>query len=327
MLNFFPLLFLSGLFVPFWWPAAPPPPVGGTYEVSDNWTLVLRAEGKQVSGVLIDEEKYMAPATGTWINETTLALRWRFDAKGLLLEGEGELVFTPDGNSFSGTMRHKVKITQRQSANTRESMGDWKGKRTLRNSALPTIQNPSYFENRPGETVLPNTEEIEEQLPIPPPPPSRPPAGTEPGRMKGMTEAHNVWRKALGLPDLTWSDELARYAQEWAKELASRGCEMEHRPYSGPWMQLYGENIYASWGQQNTPADVVNNWAEERHSFDHNTLRCNGAWYECGHYTQVIWEDTREVGCAMVQCGDQELWICNYNPAGNVQGEKPYRKP
>ena len=24
------------------------------------------------------------------------------------------------------------------------------------------------------------------------------------------------------------------------------------------------------------------------------------------------------VGCAMVECGDEQVWICKYEPAGNI---------
>ena len=38
-----------------------------------------------------------------------------------------------------------------------------------------------------------------------------------------------------------------------------------------------------------------------------------------GHYTQIVWKDTKEVGCAKISCdGNKTLWRCNYNPHGNV---------
>lgn len=148
----------------------------------------------------------------------------------------------------------------------------------------------------------------------------------EPANMKGMTERHNYWRKQLGIKPLTWSNELAAYAQKWADELAKRGCEMEHRPRTGSWAQKYGENIYWSWGMSNTAEAVVDNWAEEIQYFDYNADDwCVGG--VCGHYTQIIWESTTQVGCAMAKCSDgAEIWVCNYNPPGNYMGEKPYKK-
>ncbi len=50
---------------------------------------------------------------------------------------------------------------------------------------------------------------------------------------------------------------------------------------------------------------------------------------QCGHYTQVIWEDTTEVGCAASQykTGQYKDWyivVCKYQTPGNYLNEKPY---
>ena len=44
----------------------------------------------------------------------------------------------------------------------------------------------------------------------------------------------------------------------------------------------------------------------------------------CGHYTQVVWRKSLRVGCGMATCGATEVWVCNYDPAGNWDGERPY---
>lgn len=145
----------------------------------------------------------------------------------------------------------------------------------------------------------------------------------EDDQMKGMTDRHNFWRKKVGTAPLSWSPTLAAFAQAWAKELARRGCEMEHRPDGGQWDgSKYGENIYWSSGMKNQPADVVDSWAGEIEFYDHSTGKCKGG--VCGHYTQVVWKNTTQVGCGMARCGDQEIWVCNYSPPGNYVGQKPY---
>ena len=143
----------------------------------------------------------------------------------------------------------------------------------------------------------------------------------EPENMKGMVARHNFWRAKLGIAGLTWSDKMAKLAQDWANQLASRGCEMKHRPDN-----RFGENIYWCSGFKATPLAVADSWADEQKSFNFTTLTCNGAWYECGHYTQLIWETTKSVGCGMATCGNQQIWVCNYDPPGNWQGQKPYVK-
>jgi pathogenesis-related protein 1 len=147
----------------------------------------------------------------------------------------------------------------------------------------------------------------------------------EPELMKGMVSQHNLWRTKVGVGPLEWSEELASYAQVWADQLAERGCEMQHRPRSGEFTQKYGENIYWCSGMKATPQAVVDSWASELADFNTKKLECNKGKV-CGHYTQVVWSSTREVGCAMARCGNQEIWVCNYNPPGNWVGQKPYIK-
>ena len=47
--------------------------------------------------------------------------------------------------------------------------------------------------------------------------------------------------------------------------------------------------------------------------------------YGAGHYTQVVWADTEELGCGMVYYqGDsffETLIVCNYAKGGNFIGK------
>jgi pathogenesis-related protein 1 len=148
------------------------------------------------------------------------------------------------------------------------------------------------------------------------------PKNDEPANMKGMVARHNYWREKVGVPPITWSNELAVVAGKWAKELKRKGCEMEHSPRSGKFGTGYGENLYWSSGMQRTPEHVVDSWASEIEYYNSSTGKCNGG--VCGHYTQIVWSKTTAIGCAMEKCGDEEIWVCNYNPPGNYVGQKPY---
>ena len=48
-----------------------------------------------------------------------------------------------------------------------------------------------------------------------------------------------------------------------------------------------------------------------------------------GHYTQVVWADTEELGCGMVYYqGDsyyETLIVCNYAKGGNFLGSEMYK--
>jgi len=144
-----------------------------------------------------------------------------------------------------------------------------------------------------------------------------------------MVNRHNHWRGEVGAPNLRWSDSLATYAQAWADSLAKEGCAVMHRN-----QDQYGENL--KWAgarrsrsgrrflQRVTPTQVVDEWADERQWYDYDTDRCQTG-QECGHYTQVVWAKTWEVGCGRAVCTDKsQVWVCNYSPPGNIVGEKPY---
>jgi uncharacterized protein YkwD len=153
----------------------------------------------------------------------------------------------------------------------------------------------------------------------------------------GFTAAHNSVRTALNLPDLAWNDGLAAYAYVWATELVNKnGCTMEHRPQdaSSPCDAQHGENLAWNSGYAENAANVTKRWADEVVDYDYENNSCTPG-EQCGHYTQIVWRDSTEVGCAMLPCGgntgmgnagmgNAEMWVCNYAPPGNWVGEKPY---
>ncbi|NJP11866.1 MAG: hypothetical protein HC866_22300 [Leptolyngbyaceae cyanobacterium RU_5_1] len=132
-----------------------------------------------------------------------------------------------------------------------------------------------------------------------------------------MVNAHNEWRTRYGVPAVTWSPQLAAYAQEWANTLL-REDRFGHRPQSP-----YGENLAWAGGQQMSPERVVRMWGEEVKDYNYTTNTCKPGKV-CGHYTQIVWRNTKQIGCGVARGNGKEIWVCNYNPPGNVIGRKPY---
>jgi uncharacterized protein YkwD len=130
-----------------------------------------------------------------------------------------------------------------------------------------------------------------------------------------MLAAHNAARAAVKTKPLVWSDKLAVAAQDWANVLITRQGLIHQKK------SKYGENMYEMTGGKSTPEAVVKVWTSEGSDYDYKTNRCRGA---CGHYTQVIWRDSKELGCAVARRGDREVWVCEYSPPGNYVGERPY---
>ena len=192
----------------------------------------------------------------------------------------------------------------------------------------PEIDNEPPMILNKDEIVLPSADYIPEPQPSV--------LKAKPPRFfSGVLNAHNRIRAKHNLKPLKWSDKLAKYSQEWADHLGrGQSCKMYHRSGSPP----YGENLFISsaviWTQDNKEVsrernrvgirDVVKVWTDEEKWFNYKTNSCQPG-QQCGHYTQVVWRETSEVGCAVKYCGDQsQNWVCSYNPPGNYVGKRPY---
>ncbi|CAI5488933.1 unnamed protein product [Closterium sp. Naga37s-1] len=140
----------------------------------------------------------------------------------------------------------------------------------------------------------------------------------------GILEEHNKARQEVGVPDLAWDDGVAATAQEWANELASKGCPLEHGGAEG-----LGQNLYWLSPAGLTPEEdrgAVQSWVEEKADWTPSPIPDGCAKGKmCGHYTQVVWRDTTHVGCASAQCPDGSgMWVCNYSPPGNFVDQTPF---
>jgi pathogenesis-related protein 1 len=141
--------------------------------------------------------------------------------------------------------------------------------------------------------------------------------------VRQLLAAHNTARAEVGTAPLVWSDGLARYAQEWADHLASTRCGIEHRPSSGKWKREHGENLFMGTAGYYGVSDAVAAWEKEKSAYHGEAIDMSN-FYSCGHYTQLIWGNTRSIGCAKAQCGSNVIIVCNYDPPGNILGRRPH---
>ncbi len=149
----------------------------------------------------------------------------------------------------------------------------------------------------------------------------------EPTAFSGTVSTHNKWRTAVGVPAISWSSEVADNAQSWANYLkANNGCSMIHsssgyRTKNGVY---WGENLAWSSSDYLTPGQVVDLWGNEISDYDYAGNTC-AAGEQCGHYTQVVWNSSTEVGCGKATCNNgNTIWVCQYKPGGNYTGQRPY---
>ncbi|XP_058811260.1 scoloptoxin SSD558 [Topomyia yanbarensis] len=163
-------------------------------------------------------------------------------------------------------------------------------------------------------------------------------SGLEPSDKYDILEEHNKLRQAVaqglipGQPgaenmlEMQWDDELAAKAQEWSEQ-----CMFKHDPKKRLGRFTMGQNLalISSSGSLDDDRDSdfsgrIRRWFDEvkKYSF--------GARFSLatGHYMQLVWAETFLVGCGFsyYYSGNKynKLYVCNYGPAGNVQGQQPY---
>jgi hypothetical protein len=137
-----------------------------------------------------------------------------------------------------------------------------------------------------------------------------------------MLEAHNRYRTEIGVPPLFWSRTLAEKAKRWADYLAASVHGIRHENEPG-----VGQNIgYWTTGQR-TPVQFIDWWAAEMTQFRRGTfpdVSQTGDWDAVGHYTQIVWRDTAQVGCASATDGSYDYFVCDYTPQGNIRQQPVY---
>ena len=137
-----------------------------------------------------------------------------------------------------------------------------------------------------------------------------------------LLTAHNQERANFGSAPLSWSPDLARDAQVWANRLAREG-RMRHGSQFERKGQ--GENLWMGTAGYYSLTQMMSYFIAEKRDFKHGEfphVSRTGQWRDVGHYTQIVWADTREVGCAVARGGRDEFLVCRYWPAGNTYGRK-----
>ena len=139
-----------------------------------------------------------------------------------------------------------------------------------------------------------------------------------------ILDKHNHERVRLGLPRLKWNRALEREARQWSHELARRG-KLDHADQRT--RNSTGENLWmGSQGQWDVLVGIDMMIDEKKHYRHGNfpEISSTGKWADVAHYTQIVWRDTKEVGCSVANDRGWDVLVCRYWPAGNVWGQKAY---
>merc|ERR1739838_943811 len=131
---------------------------------------------------------------------------------------------------------------------------------------------------------------------------------------KAFLDAHNEYRKKHQAPALTYSNELNVEAQKWADHLVSIKT-LQHSSTKN------GENLYFKWssGPVTLPGkDGVESWYSEIKDYDFSNP---GFGMNTGHFTQVVWKESKELGVGLASDGNNIFVVGQYSPAGNMNME------
>ncbi|EFJ40746.1 hypothetical protein VOLCADRAFT_77846 [Volvox carteri f. nagariensis] len=128
---------------------------------------------------------------------------------------------------------------------------------------------------------------------------------------QGAVDRHNYYRALHGAPRLMWSPELAYDAAAYAVVAAKNyhaGRGLQHARN----LQLLdqGENLAAGHA---SAEEAVDSFYSEVELYNYYKP---GFSTITGHFTQVVWQGSTQIGIAEVD----RVYVFRYRPAGNVCG-------
>jgi uncharacterized protein YkwD len=151
---------------------------------------------------------------------------------------------------------------------------------------------------------------------------------------KAMLKRHNFYRGIAGIPKFKWNKKIEKNAQAWADKLKkSHECNMMHSTQASrsnkASFSYLGENLYWGWSSAGSKIskklafDSVDSWYNEIRDFQYSkkgvVCPLRGKKGAIGHFTQVMWSSTKDLGCGYAQCknGTTTIVVCQYGPGGN----------
>ena len=124
----------------------------------------------------------------------------------------------------------------------------------------------------------------------------------------------NTFRTRHDVPKLKHNKTISKYSENWAQHILDTG-RFEHS--SG---FEYGENIAYTYSLDHYKAfvRVTNLFYNEIEYYDYSDPKFD---YQTGHFTQLVWKSSTQVGIGMVSNETISVLVVNFYPPGNYQGE------
>uniref|UniRef100_A0A8C0IVF9 Cysteine rich secretory protein 2 n=1 Tax=Chelonoidis abingdonii TaxID=106734 RepID=A0A8C0IVF9_CHEAB len=135
-------------------------------------------------------------------------------------------------------------------------------------------------------------------------------------QQKEIVDKHNALRRrvmptASNMLRMEWSPAAAKNAKSWANE-----CTLSHSPPNKRTTMDCGENLYMSTAP-NSWSNAIQTWYNEVGHFIYG-IGSTIPNAMIGHYTQVVWYRSYQIGCAIAFCPQRfykYYYVCHYCPA------------
>ena len=143
-------------------------------------------------------------------------------------------------------------------------------------------------------------------------------------------QVHNDARSEVGVAPLVWSKKLEEQAQKYAKKIARTNNYKHSNTKDGENLAMFYEyekhNKVKTYIYSETPLyDASLAWYDEIKDYKYSKIKRYRVGPKIGHYTQVVWKDTKKVGIASAVSKNGKVYVvARYYPAGNYLGEYPY---
>ena len=143
-------------------------------------------------------------------------------------------------------------------------------------------------------------------------------------------QVHNDARKEVGVAPLVWSEKLEQQALKYAKQIARTNNYEHSNTKDGENLAMFYEyeesNKVKTHIYSETPLyDASVAWYDEIKDYKYSKIKRYRIGPKIGHYTQMVWKDTKEVGIASAISKNGKVYVvARYYPAGNYLGEYPY---